>query len=84
MILGLQRGKVLLKKYNPEWVAIFEHEKEMIEDAFGDELARIEHIGSTAIPGMVAKPILDVMVAVDSIDDYEHFTPLFENWGINL
>lgn len=81
MPLGLQRGKVKLAPYHPEWIGLFQVEKEAIQGTFGDEVIGIEHIGSTAIPGMIAKPILDFMVAVNSLDGYERFTPKFEQLG---
>ncbi len=81
MILGLQRGKVKLVEYSPKWKELFDVEKIAIIEMLGEEAISVEHVGSTSIPGMIAKPILDVMVAVDSIDDYEHFTPLLKKLG---
>ncbi|MFH1405213.1 MAG: GrpB family protein [Patescibacteria group bacterium] len=78
-MLGLNRHNVTLSEYDPAWVQDFEDEKKAIKDKLGDDLVAIEHIGSTAIPGMCAKPILDFMVAVESVDDYEMFIkPLAE------
>ena len=70
MNLGLQRGKVKLVAYDPEWAALFKMEAVQIKELFGNRALGIEHVGSTSIPGMAAKPILDLMVAVDAIDDY--------------
>ncbi|MFH1631798.1 MAG: GrpB family protein [bacterium] len=81
MALGLQRGKVQLADYNPEWAELFQIEKAAIQNALGDTTVETEHIGSTAIPGMTAKPIMDLMVAVSSIDDFEQFTPALEKVG---
>ncbi|MFH1047056.1 MAG: GrpB family protein [Patescibacteria group bacterium] len=81
MVLGLGRGKVVLEPYNPKWADLFQVEKGIIEGALDDDVVGIEHIGSTAIPGMIAKPILDFMVAVDSLRDYEKYTPGLENLG---
>ena len=78
-MLGLDRKNVKLSKYNPNWKKAFEAEKKAIEDTLEKELVDIEHIGSTAIPGMSAKPILDFMIAIDSVDHYEKFiVPLKE------
>ena len=81
MSLGLQRGKVKLTPYDPVWAALFAEEKQGIADVFGEKLLGIEHIGSTAIPGMDAKPILDLMIAVASIDDYEDEGTILEKVG---
>jgi len=81
MTLGLQRGKVKLKPYDPEWAELFLKEKAAIHDLFGDKVIATEHIGSTAVPEMTAKPILDFIVAVESLDEYEQFTPGFEKLG---
>ncbi len=81
MPLGLKRGTVQLNQYSDQWQKLFDIEKNEIQNVFGDQALAIEHIGSTAIPGMVAKPILDLMVAVESIDNYETFTLLLEQLG---
>jgi len=81
MSLGLQRGQVKLVPYNPEWADLFELEKNAIKQAFREKILGIEHIGSTAIPGMIAKPILDFMIAVDSLDEYELYTQELEKLG---
>lgn len=81
MSLGLQRGTVKLAPYDPEWAKLFDIEKNDIKSAFGEKALGIEHIGSTAIPGMDAKPILDLMVAVEQIGDYSAFTTKLEMLG---
>jgi GrpB-like predicted nucleotidyltransferase (UPF0157 family) len=69
--LGLQRGIVRLVSYDPEWQQLFEVEKNALESVLGDSLIAVEHIGSTAVPGIKAKPILDLMVAIKSLDAWE-------------
>lgn len=81
MSLGLKRGTVQLVPYDPEWAKLFEEEREAIQKVLGDRAVDVEHIGSTAIPGMLAKPILDLQVAVGSLDDYEQYTPELEKLG---
>ncbi len=53
--------------YNPRWPTLFELERLCVQRALGDKLLAIEHIGSTAVPGLAAKPIVDLMVAVRDI-----------------
>ncbi|PIR78494.1 MAG: hypothetical protein COU28_01320 [Candidatus Magasanikbacteria bacterium CG10_big_fil_rev_8_21_14_0_10_36_16] len=68
-MLGLKRGTVKLSENHEEWKNLFEIEKKLLMGIFGDLVLRIEHIGSTAIPGVPAKPIIDIRLAVNSIDD---------------
>lgn len=57
---------VTLTTYDPHWPAAFELERGRIANAADIPAASIEHIGSTAVPGMLAKPIVDVMIGVDA------------------
>jgi GrpB-like predicted nucleotidyltransferase (UPF0157 family)/predicted kinase len=63
------REEVEIVPYHPEWPAQFEAEKRRIEQALGDLAVEIHHIGSTAIPGLDAKPIIDIMIVVRKLDD---------------
>jgi GrpB-like predicted nucleotidyltransferase (UPF0157 family)/predicted kinase len=63
------REKVEIVPYNPEWPAQFEAEKRRIEGALGALAIEIHHMGSTAIPGLAAKPIIDIMIVVRKLDD---------------
>lgn len=60
---------VELFPYNNQWPDLFEEEKERLIARFGKKIIAIEHIGSASIPGMLAKPIIDMNVAVASLDD---------------
>ena len=62
-----------LSDYNPLWPLIFDQESRLLGDVLGDEAIDIVHIGSTSVPGLRAKPIIDILLAVESfalIDDY--------------
>lgn len=63
--------QVKLAAYNPQWLILYEKEKRLILDAIGRIVAGIEHIGSTAVSGLAAKPVIDIMVAVNSLKDAE-------------
>ncbi len=60
--LGLPSGLVVLAQSDASWSEHFMREQARLRDAMGGLVARIEHVGSTAIPGLLAKPILDVMI----------------------
>ena len=62
--------RIVIVDYNPLWVEIFQLEAEKIRAALGQEALRIEHVGSTSVPGLAAKPIVDmVLVVADSADE---------------
>ena len=67
--LGLKRGELRVSPYWEEWKALFEIEKRDIEKAIGDYIEDIQHVGSTSIPGMPAKPILDIAIAVKDFEE---------------
>lgn len=56
-------------EYDPRWAAMYEEEQPNLLHALGPTVVAIEHFGSTAVPGLAAKPIIDIIVAVQSFDD---------------
>lgn len=66
-MLGLRRGRVKLSPYNSKWAEIFEKEKKMLQKALKKTVIDIQHIGSTAVFGIPAKPIIDIAVAVPDL-----------------
>ena len=60
---------VVVVPYDEAWPSLFEEERNCIERAIGPWVEGIEHIGSTAVPGLAAKPVIDIMVGVKSLDD---------------
>ena len=68
MIIGLKRKTVKLITYNPKWAELFKKEKQRFKKTFGDTIKAIEHVGSTAIPGISAKPIIDINIGVKSLE----------------
>ena len=66
-MLGLKEGIVKLVEYDPKWKDLYEKEKKLILESIDDVVIDIQHIGSTAIPGMQAKPIIDIMIGLKSI-----------------
>jgi len=63
---------VIIADYDPDWPQRYEAERGRILAAIAPWVAQIEHIGSTSVPGLGAKPIIDIMVAVRSLDDAAH------------
>ena len=56
---------IILSANNPDWKKYYQKEKELLEKSFGRLLVRIEHIGSTAVEGLLAKPTVDILLEVD-------------------
>jgi GrpB-like predicted nucleotidyltransferase (UPF0157 family) len=70
-MLGLKHNTNLLVDYDPHWEAAFAEERVRLRDALGPVAQGIEHYGSTAVKGMRAKPILDILVGVTPLSDWE-------------
>jgi GrpB-like predicted nucleotidyltransferase (UPF0157 family) len=60
---------IIIVDYDPRWPTLYAQERELILKWTGQHLAAIEHIGSTSVPGLGAKPIIDIMAAVRSLSD---------------
>lgn len=65
--------KVAVTAYNPDWPSRFQREAELIRAIFKDEILQIHHIGSTSIPGLAAKPVIDIMPVVIDIELVDRF-----------
>jgi GrpB-like predicted nucleotidyltransferase (UPF0157 family) len=77
-------GPIVLADYDPNWPAQFEREAERVRAVLGDRVLRIEHVGSTSIPGLAAKPIIDVLLVVQDATDEGAFVPALEAAGYRL
>jgi GrpB-like predicted nucleotidyltransferase (UPF0157 family) len=67
-MIGLENGVVRLSPYDFEWAQLYAAEKLLLTRAIGAVVLDIQHVGSTAIPGMLAKPIIDIGIAVEDFD----------------
>ena len=63
-VLGVQPGTVRLRDYTPLWADLFQIEAAELSAALRELALDIQHVGSTAVPGLIAKPILDIAVAI--------------------
>jgi GrpB-like predicted nucleotidyltransferase (UPF0157 family) len=70
-----------ITSYNPNWVCLFETEKHLIQHTIGQHVSHIEHIGSTAVEGLAAKPVIDILVGVRSLADAPIFLPPLVSLG---
>ena len=62
---------VIISEYDPAWPDLFVRERPVLEAALGACVEVIEHIGSTSVPGLAAKPVIDVLVGVSEISDVD-------------
>ena len=70
LIGGREKREIVIVDYDPSWPVRFERERKRVRRALGAAALRVEHIGSTAVPGLAAKPIVDLLVVVtDAVDD---------------
>ncbi|MGA4637777.1 GrpB family protein [Pseudomonas solani] len=70
---------VAVVDHDPEWVRLFEQEARSIERALGSCLVRVHHIGSTAVPGLAAKPVIDILIEVVGLESLERrYGPVLE------
>jgi GrpB-like predicted nucleotidyltransferase (UPF0157 family)/ribosomal protein S18 acetylase RimI-like enzyme len=84
LIGGRERREIVIADYDPQWPRRFEAERQRIGSALGDAALRIEHIGSTSVPGLAAKPIVDVLVPVSDVRDESSYGPALEHAGYEL
>ncbi|GAB0169342.1 GrpB family protein [Lysinibacillus sp. CTST325] len=82
--------KVRLSDYTGNWKVMFEEEVKILKTIFGDEIISFEHFGSTSIPGMKAKPVIDMMCIVNDIKKIDSYNEQMNSmqydvvgeWGI--
>lgn len=74
-------NKIYMVPYDPQWDIAFEAEATNISDALGSVLIAIHHVGSTAIPRICAKPIIDILVEADEIGHLDELTSAMEALG---
>lgn len=67
--------------YDPRWPSRFNRARRAILSAIGGYICRIEHVGSTAVPGLAAKPVIDILIGVAHLTDAPAFLPLLTPLG---
>lgn len=77
-------GPILICDYNPEWPKQFETQAAFIRSALGGLILSLNHVGSTAVPGLAAKPIIDVTIVVSNPEHETRYLPQLEGIGYKL
>lgn len=77
----MARRKVDVVPYSPNWENLFNREQALLKNLFGKSQVNIYHIGSTSVPGLVAKPIIDILIEVESLELVDFVTQDLERAG---
>lgn len=77
-------GRIQIDEYNHEWPRLFEREAARIRAALGDQVVLLEHVGSTSVPGLAAKPRIDILLIVPNSADEPTYVPALEAAGYVL
>ena len=70
MVIG-KNESVIIRDYDPRWGAEFNQLRKIYYQELGDFLISVEHVGSTAVPGLAAKPIIDIDLVISSYDSFQ-------------
>jgi GrpB-like predicted nucleotidyltransferase (UPF0157 family) len=77
-------GPINIVDYDPQWPRLFEREADRVQATLGDRVLLIEHVGSTSVPGLAAKPIIDMLLVVADSADESAYVPAMEAAGYVL
>jgi GrpB-like predicted nucleotidyltransferase (UPF0157 family) len=84
LIGGVERREIVVVAYDPDWPGQFTAERTRIVSALGDTARRVDHIGSTSVPGLDAKPIIDIDLSVPDPENESSYLPALELAGYHL
>ena len=77
-------GSVTLVEYDPAWPVQYRHEDVRIRGALGERVKLLEHVGSTSVPGLAAKPLIDMVLVVRDSSHEDAYVPTLEAAGYVL
>lgn len=77
-------GPITLHDYDPQWPQLFQREAQRIRALLGERALLLEHAGSTSVPGLAAKPVIDIVLAVPDSADEAAYVPALEAAGYRL
>jgi GrpB-like predicted nucleotidyltransferase (UPF0157 family) len=84
LVHGLRPTRVTLAEHDPRWADRFAARAAELRRVLGARARLVEHIGSTSVPGLAAKPIVDIVVGIDDPDDEQAYLPDLEAIGYDL
>lgn len=77
-------SSIAIAEYDPGWPQLFEREAKRVRSILGDQILQLEHVGSTSVPGLAAKPKIDMVLALPDSGDEARYVALMENGGFVL
>lgn len=78
--MALKRGIVKIEKYNSNWVNEYREEAKLLKFVLKDKIIEIHHVGSTSIIGLSAKPIIDILVVINSLDEIPEIEKILKKY----
>jgi GrpB-like predicted nucleotidyltransferase (UPF0157 family) len=84
LIGGIEKRTIYLVEYDPSWPKIFIEHERRIRNALGSKVSAVEHVGSTSVPGLAAKPIIDIIVVVADSGKEDAYLPQLVEAGYLL
>jgi len=81
VMLGLERGLVKLEPFDDKWTQLFDKERELLFSQLNDLIVDVQHVGSTSIEGLFAKPIIDIAIGVSSFDTIKELKEKIKKLG---
>ena len=82
--LAPHAAPIQLAEYDDDWPQLYEREEERIRAALGERALQVEHVGSTSVPGLAAKPVIDIVLVVADSADEPAYVPYLEAVGYVL
>ncbi len=76
--------KVRLSEFSEDWIRLFHEEANFLKTIFNDEIVRFEHFGSTSVPGMKAKPVIDMMCIVTNVSKIDLYNDKMRSLGYDV
>ncbi|WP_193126655.1 GrpB family protein, partial [Klebsiella aerogenes] len=67
--------------YDDMWPTLFENERSLLQVTLGHVISQIHHIGSTSVPGLSAKPVIDILIEVTNLDELDSMNQAMERAG---
>jgi GrpB-like predicted nucleotidyltransferase (UPF0157 family) len=84
LIGGIEKREIVLVDYDPCWADKFQKHADILSQTLGSKMLAIEHVGSTSVPGLAAKPIIDILILVQDSGDEAAYLPVLVEAGYLL
>jgi GrpB-like predicted nucleotidyltransferase (UPF0157 family) len=76
--------EMIVVPYDDMWLEMYEKEKNILSDIFGNIIIDIQHFGSTSIKGLSAKPIIDILIVINDINHIDEYNHIMEGSGYSV